>query len=79
MSLPAKVIALLAWLKSHDFSTMTPAARRHLRDLCRFIADRAACFVPRKRNANAIKAQQKQALGAKLKPCCSYCKTLTRH
>jgi hypothetical protein len=41
MSVAAKTAALLAWLKGYDFTTMKPADRRHLRDLCRFIADRA--------------------------------------
>lgn len=41
MSVAARIAALVEALRLEGFDDMRPADRRHLRDLCRFIANRA--------------------------------------
>jgi hypothetical protein len=48
VSVAEKIAALVESLRREGFETMPPAQRRHLRDLCRFIAARADPDMPRK-------------------------------
>jgi hypothetical protein len=41
MSIASKVTALLEALRGETFGGMSPVERRHIADLCRYIADKA--------------------------------------
>jgi len=46
VSIVQKIAALVESLRREGFETMAPADRRHLRDLCRFIANKADPDLP---------------------------------
>ena len=46
MPIADKIAALIQAVNREGFESMRPAERRHLRDLCRYIADKADPDVP---------------------------------
>lgn len=54
MSVGTKIAALVEALRGESFEGMRPADRRHLRDLCRFIAAKADPDIPKEASGGVL-------------------------
>jgi hypothetical protein len=69
MSIASKVTALLEALRGESFGGMSPVERRHIADLCRFIADKADCGAQYSAAAPAAPGKERARNAIAASPC----------